>query len=104
MTLGILSLHTTVSIVLSHAKVDLIRIYCAVLVFRALCYQYDDSLLLVSGRMYALQKGMQLDKSSPDAKKFLYALMDLLEQVSIGIGRSWKPINTFTIPLQTATI
>lgn len=39
-------------------------------------------LVLVVGRMYALQQGLLLDKSSAEAKKLLYAIMDLLEQVS----------------------
>ena len=44
--------------------------YCGVIVF------------LIIGRMYVLQRGMELDKSSPEAKRFLMALMDNLELVS----------------------
>ena len=32
--------------------------------------------------MYAVQKGIKLDAKSPDAKKFLFGLMDSLETVS----------------------
>lgn len=32
-------------------------------------------------RMYVLQKGMDIDKSSPDAKRFLLYMMDLLEKM-----------------------
>ena len=32
--------------------------------------------------MYVLQKGMEIDKASPEAKAFLFYMMDLLEKVS----------------------
>ena len=32
--------------------------------------------------MYAVQKGIKLDSKSPDGKKFLFGLMDQLEQVA----------------------
>ena len=35
-----------------------------------------------TGRMYVLQKGMEIDKASPEAKAFLFYMMDLLEKVS----------------------
>jgi hypothetical protein len=34
------------------------------------------------GRLYALQSGMQINKSAPESKKFLLQLMDLLEKVN----------------------
>lgn len=37
----------------------------------------------MTGRMYAVQKGIKLDSKSPEAKKFLFGLMDSLENVSI---------------------
>ena len=37
----------------------------------------------MAGRMYAVQKGIKLDSKSPEAKKFLFGLMDSLENVSI---------------------
>lgn len=38
--------------------------------------------LFLSGRLYALQKSMEIDKKSPEARQFLGALMDYLEKVS----------------------
>lgn len=35
-----------------------------------------------------LEQGLKLDKSSPEAKKFLYALMTLMEQVGTPIPLS----------------
>ena len=35
----------------------------------------------VSGRFYAAQKAMELDKTSHDSKVFLMSLMDMLEKV-----------------------
>lgn len=34
---------------------------------------------MVIGRLYALQQGLKLDKSTPEAKKLLFFLMDWLE-------------------------
>lgn len=34
------------------------------------------------GRLYAVQKAMEIDKKSPEAKGFLVAMMDKLESVS----------------------
>ncbi len=35
----------------------------------------------VSGRLYAVQNGMSINKSAPECKKFLLTLMDALENV-----------------------
>ena len=35
-----------------------------------------------SGRLYALQRAMEIDKKSPEARQYLVALMDHLENVS----------------------
>ena len=43
-------------------------------------YVFPD--LFFIGRMYAIQKGIKLDSKSPEAKKFLFGLMDTLETVS----------------------
>ena len=42
---------------------------------------YGYSTLHVLGRLYSLQRGMEIDKKSPDARGFLVALMDMLETV-----------------------
>ncbi|KAK3097384.1 hypothetical protein FSP39_009162 [Pinctada imbricata] len=34
-----------------------------------------------SGRLYAMQKGMEIDKKSPDCRNFLLSLMDYLEKL-----------------------
>ena len=35
-----------------------------------------------AGRLYTVQKGMELDRASPEGKKFLAALLQILEKVS----------------------
>jgi len=39
-------------------------------------------LCMVTGRLYALQKGMEIDRKSPDCRNFLAALMNMLEEVA----------------------
>ncbi|XP_013421856.1 vacuolar protein sorting-associated protein VTA1 homolog [Lingula anatina] len=39
-----------------------------------------DPIVAYYCRMYAVQRGMQLDRTSPECKDFLFKLMDLLEQ------------------------
>jgi len=36
---------------------------------------------LITGRLYALQKGMEIDRKSSDCRNFLAALMNMLEEV-----------------------
>jgi len=38
---------------------------------------------LIAGRLYALQKGMEIDRKSPDCRSFLSALMNMLEEVTV---------------------
>ena len=45
-------------------------------------------LILLSGRLYALQRGMELDKSSPEARTFLLALMDIAEKVECLLNKA----------------
>ena len=42
----------------------------------------DIVIFCYTGRMYVLQKGMEIDKASPEAKAFLFYMMELLEKVS----------------------
>lgn len=35
----------------------------------------------ISGRLYALQKAMEIDRKAPECRNFLAALMNLLETV-----------------------
>lgn len=37
----------------------------------------------ISGRLYAMQKAMEIDRKSPDCRNYLAALMNLLELVKI---------------------
>ena len=39
-------------------------------------------MLLFVGRLYAVQRGMELDKKSPEGRTFLASLMDVMEQVN----------------------
>ena len=38
-------------------------------------------LVLFLGRLFAVQRGMELDKKSPQSRTFLASLMDVMEQV-----------------------
>lgn len=38
---------------------------------------------MIPGRLYALQKGMEIDRKSPDCRSFLASLMNILEEVSV---------------------
>jgi len=38
-------------------------------------------ILFCLGRLYAMQKGMEIDRKSPDARQFLAGLMNSLEEV-----------------------
>ena len=41
------------------------------------------TMLHLLGQLYAAQRAMETDRKSPEAKSFLFALMDVLEQVRI---------------------
>ena len=45
-------------------------------------------MLLFVGRLYAVQRGMELDKKSPEGRTFLASLMDVMEQVMETIRRT----------------
>jgi len=36
---------------------------------------------MIAGRLYTLQKGMEIDRKSPDCRNYLAALMNMLEEV-----------------------
>jgi len=44
-------------------------------------------LCIVPGRLYALQKGMEIDRKSPDCRSFLASLMNMLEEVSVLVAK-----------------
>ena len=54
-------------------------------------------LLIVTGRLYALQKGMEIDRKSPDCRNFLAALMNMLEEVAFSSDVLWL-FFSFTFP------
>lgn len=53
---------------------------CLYLYLKVIQFQRNNGLIKFTGRFYAVQQGLLIDKSSPDAKQFLFALMDWLEK------------------------
>jgi len=57
--------------------------YCLVVLIAVVVVEGFWFERLILGRLYALQKGMEIDRKSPDCRSFLSALMNLLEEVTV---------------------